>query len=157
MCSVRRSGWVRNCPLCRVPWGKFRVNGPSHGNSFSLSFFHSLSLFLCGQHIWDWVTTPTHSCLSSFLSFCLNSSLSLSQFSEHSTYQECTGKDIQPWTHALGPAWGGGLCAWMKQKAGIKCWLYWGLKPRALISLDYERGQHVSWQYFTKANNNKES
>lgn len=72
--SVRRSSGVRSCLLCRLPGDTFRVNWPTHGNSFSLS----LLLFLCGLHTWDWLTRYTHSCLSSFLSLCLSSSLSLS-------------------------------------------------------------------------------
>lgn len=52
----------------QTPLGEIRVNWPTHGNSFFLSLFNPLFLFLCGQHTWEWLTRYTHCCLSSFLS-----------------------------------------------------------------------------------------
>lgn len=58
---VRRVRGVQELSLlCRLPRGRFGVNWPTHGNGFSLS------VLLPAQHVLEWLTRYTHSCLSLF-------------------------------------------------------------------------------------------
>lgn len=64
--GVRRSSGVRSCLFCRLPWGKFRLNWPTHGISFSVFLLFSPSLPLWSAHAW--VTDKKRSLLSIFVS-----------------------------------------------------------------------------------------
>lgn len=83
--SAKCSSEVRSCLFCRLSWGKFKVNWPTHG----FFFFHLLFLLLldstCGQRVTDKIYSLPSFIISVSLSELLTFSLSAFQLSEHST------------------------------------------------------------------------